>query len=1210
MSIDILSLKTKENIRYKNFLAVVDKKIKTATVDEETVIKLLKKLLGEKNFVGNTYKGGINQQEIRNLLESIFEETNKENINTIEQKLGGSQNFQDGVYKGKEIINTTVVEGLDAKGEAIILKKIHDIFGPGEFYPIKGGEGVPPGREGCRKNAEEIAMMQAQEQKKIRAIEEWDDFFDNKHFISDATQKKIWMDKFPGNPKAAENVYKEAILKGESIVGEDFTRTEEDQINKAKTPEQITEVLKSIPEERRKKAPNGLINNDKIIANYTTKVLVMGQEHQQTTTHLETLKHLAEEVDKVHEFIVKRIETETNLDKFPSEEEIKTTYLEKKVPDTRRGYEIPKDKTNAEEKLDISQRGTHLLKFFYDKCKDGKVEEEIEVIGGDKGNSGHLAIGTGIGAKGETEMVYVRRGTMERATEEDIKEGRHDPEMKSLYKSHGSYPKEWKKAKKVYQLCIEDTFKDKLIPKDDTIIIFDEADYNDAGYQSLQFEMIKAGYKVLRMSATFPGAEFSATSSYPMKRIWAGGPIDPNMPMGLMKFTNADQVEKLEQMRGVPTGSIKWQDENGLPVPVEVNAEEAIQNGITWVFVKSLKINDAQRRALGTNTSYLIYTPEFDENCEDVSYGQPRVSSGATETTNLGKYFTYSEPTLGFTPIGPLIQQTGRVARKEWGNSITLTKECGEMDLTDNVSAAMVKAAFDGNIKQINDKEYKQIYDIDILRGAVAYPDPKTFGKAPEEILMGLKITKDQQSKKEKLTQLEQSKNTLKEMISNFITQDRKYPQGLDLKNQAKFISSVFGAKLDQGKKEEVIKETRTVLNGLVEAKINELVAKDYDETNKRSKNPNTIKKLAGLYNLTNAEIDYGKEINGEENIKEFLQSDADITKSESLKKLTEEAITEDTMDGYRNLLKSFRKSYDELVKLKGNEDNANNFLERMTAKEVELELRTKELEKKNGQEQHQIDELKEEVEELKNIIKKSRQYFTAQAYIEAEYPKFIQQNIRKLDISNLDLRGELNLSNFTKLEELNCANNLLTRLDLSGCDNLKKLNGDGNDSLKVAGFLPQDLELCVWLRDVKKVETAAILSAKVEALRQDPKTRLIRKEGQIAKTKLRQETENARLALKQETENAQRALRHQAELKILEIDRQTILKEVAYDTERFKLESGLGQKTESPELEKPENNSEILPKIKITGDYIGKKLDLVGDKVNQATSAMGEKLK
>ncbi|RIB18034.1 hypothetical protein C2G38_2185719 [Gigaspora rosea] len=34
------------------------------------------------------------------------------------------------------------------------------------------------------------------------------------------------------------------------------------------------------------------------------------------------------------------------------------------------------------------------------------------------------------------------------------------------------------------------------------------------------------------------------------------------------------------------------------------------------------------------------------------------------------------------------------------------------------------------------------------------------------------------------------------------------------------------------------------------------------------------------------------------ENIKEFLQSDSDITNSETLKNLTDEAIKEDTMDG------------------------------------------------------------------------------------------------------------------------------------------------------------------------------------------------------------------------------------------------------------------------------------------------------------------------
>jgi len=36
-------------------------------------------------------------------------------------------------------------------------------------------------------------------------------------------------------------------------------------------------------------------------------------------------------------------------------------------------------------------------------------------------------------------------------------------------------------------------------------------------------------------------------------------------------------------------------------------------------------------------------------------------------------------------------------------------------------------------------------------------------------------------------------------------------------------------------------------------------------------------------------------------------------------------------MDGYYNLLKEFRKNYDELVKLKNTEQNANDFLARMT---------------------------------------------------------------------------------------------------------------------------------------------------------------------------------------------------------------------------------------------------------------------------------------
>ncbi|CAJ0825373.1 7652_t:CDS:2 [Entrophospora sp. SA101] len=184
----------------------------------------IENFLGKENFVNGIYKGGLNKEEFINYIEEIFGSKNlqngkykggkeaalevinelfgKENIKDeqdlknikasfggeqnfneqniykteeitseiIEKKFGGKEKFQNGIYESKPEIVKAVVEELRAKGE--ILKEVHNIFGSGEFYPIEGGEGVPQGREGCRKNAEEIAMMQAQEQKKIRAIEE------------------------------------------------------------------------------------------------------------------------------------------------------------------------------------------------------------------------------------------------------------------------------------------------------------------------------------------------------------------------------------------------------------------------------------------------------------------------------------------------------------------------------------------------------------------------------------------------------------------------------------------------------------------------------------------------------------------------------------------------------------------------------------------------------------------------------------------------------------------------------------------------------------------------------------------------------------------------------------------------------------------------------------------------------------------------------
>ncbi|CAG8548549.1 1177_t:CDS:2 [Paraglomus brasilianum] len=319
-------------------------------------------------------------------------------------------------------------------------------------------------------------------------------------------------------------------------------------------------------------------------------------------------------------------------------------------------------------------------------------------------------------------MAYCRKGTYTEATDEEIAQNKAEKTEKTIYVSHEG-KEEGKKGLSVLYFGNLLGFADRNLfveSGDDTIIVFDEADWNDAGFQALQFEMINAGYDCIRMSATFPGTPFSATSTYPMMRMFSGK-LDPKMPAGVMRIDNSEQAEIIENMRGLEPNSIKFQDEQGLPIPVEVNLEERIR------------------------------AEQYDENCEDVSCGQPYgslgivdgrrdrgytpdidtvICSGVAETKNLAEYFTYTAPKLGYTPISSLVQQMGRCA-------------------------AMVKACFDGNIKQINDKAYKQIYNIDILRGALAYPDPKTFGKAPEELLIGLKITDQQRDKQLPIDNLE-----------------------------------------------------------------------------------------------------------------------------------------------------------------------------------------------------------------------------------------------------------------------------------------------------------------------------------------------------------------------------------------------------------------------------------------------------------------------
>ncbi|CAI2162582.1 17842_t:CDS:2 [Funneliformis geosporum] len=306
-------------------------------VDKNQLLTLLEGIFGSKNFQDGKYKGG---KEV--VLETVQEFFGKENFKNdqqnlkqsltngeaktltsqlIEEKLGGSEKFQEGVYQSEAETINIVKKGLANEGP--LLEVIHDIFGPDKFFPKEGGEGIPK-------------------------------------------------DKFGSNVEGAEDLYEDAKSKGQQILGEDFNDTEKRRIEKeGHTPDIIQTILKDIPIQRKKLAPESLINKDKIIATYTTKTIVKSKEYEKSTKNINPLKHIAEEVDNAHDFIIQKIDLETDLNNFPTDEEIKGTYNEKQVPDTI-NYEELRNLRNSKIKSLFKQ-------YFQGNSPSSLKDNEIEL---------------------------------------------------------------------------------------------------------------------------------------------------------------------------------------------------------------------------------------------------------------------------------------------------------------------------------------------------------------------------------------------------------------------------------------------------------------------------------------------------------------------------------------------------------------------------------------------------------------------------------------------------------------------------------------------------------------------------------------------------------------------------------------------------------------------------------------------------------------
>ncbi|CAI2201719.1 10941_t:CDS:2, partial [Funneliformis geosporum] len=160
-----------------------------------------KTLLTEQKIANQTLFKQLVKSETTKLLQNLPQGVDKSQLLSYLQDIFGSQNFQNGKYKGgQEIIIQTFHEFFGVLGEKNIveeetnkaiedkfgetinlveksfenkgqlLRKLRDIMGEKEFFPEEPGDGVPSGREGMRRDPEAIAMQNADKQARIDAI--------------------------------------------------------------------------------------------------------------------------------------------------------------------------------------------------------------------------------------------------------------------------------------------------------------------------------------------------------------------------------------------------------------------------------------------------------------------------------------------------------------------------------------------------------------------------------------------------------------------------------------------------------------------------------------------------------------------------------------------------------------------------------------------------------------------------------------------------------------------------------------------------------------------------------------------------------------------------------------------------------------------------------------------------------------------------------
>ncbi|CAG8498019.1 3885_t:CDS:2, partial [Scutellospora calospora] len=275
--------------------------------------------------------------------------------------------------------------------------------------------------------------------------------------------------------------------------------------------------------------------------------------------------------------------------------------------------------------------------------------------------------------------------------------------------------KELKDTKKIYdnfdKVLID--IKEKLIDKENTIIIFDEAHFPNTSYQVVQPLIIRMGYNVLLMSATFPKKNFSISTSKP-RDVYS-----------LTKFDNqTDWENEKTQIFFRTTANVYPRKITG---EEDKNAEPLLKSGLTPKQFEMLEKSDIPFVIFdSSNSSAVTGITEgmpsgslFIANVNHEMGFSPAIDNviltGQTQLQKLGKgsgagRWIYDEPKIQFLSVASIIQQIGHVGRLTPGKAFLTTQKLKELtppkDIVYHIISGIMLPKSEKPMKELNTQGY------------------------------------------------------------------------------------------------------------------------------------------------------------------------------------------------------------------------------------------------------------------------------------------------------------------------------------------------------------------------------------------------------------------------------------------------------------------------------------------------------------------------